>query len=91
MKDATALVSAVPAVAWDDPVARAGLDALPGETAVLEMAYGGVTPLAAAVRGRTERYADGLGMLVHQAVRAVALALGEAPPVPPLFRAARRH
>jgi shikimate dehydrogenase len=91
LKEATALVSAVPAFAWDDPAARAGLDSLPRETAVLEMAYGGLTPLAAAVRGRAARYADGLGMLVHQAVRAVALALGEAPPVSPLFRAARRR
>jgi hypothetical protein len=28
-------------------------------------------------------------MLVHQADRAVELALGESPPLPPLFRAAR--
>ena len=60
------------------------------DTAVLEMAYGGLTPLAAEVRVRTSLYADGLGMLVHQAARAVELALGEAPPLPPLFRAARR-
>ena len=34
---------------------------------MLEMAYGAETPLARAVRGRARRYADGLGMLVHQA------------------------
>jgi shikimate dehydrogenase len=85
---ATALVSAVPAAAWDARASRP-LRALGRETAVLEMAYGGLTPLGAEVRGRTARYADGLGMLVHQAARAVELALGEAPPLPPLFRAAR--
>ena len=42
------------------------------------MAYGGLTPLGAEARARTTRYADGLGMLVHQAARAVELALGEA-------------
>jgi shikimate dehydrogenase len=86
---ATALVSAVPAAAWDAP-ALGGLEALGRDTAVLEMAYGGVSPLAAAVRGRAPRYADGLGMLVHQAARAVELAVGRAPPMAPLFRAARR-
>jgi shikimate dehydrogenase len=85
---ASALVSAIPAAGWDAGTLDA-LRALGRETAVLEMAYGGLTPLGAAARGRTGRYADGLGMLVHQAARAVELALGEAPPLPPLFRAAR--
>jgi shikimate dehydrogenase len=89
LADASALVSAVPAAAWDEATRRP-LRALGRETAVLEMAYGGLTPLGAEARGRTGRYADGLGMLVHQAARAVELALGEAPPLPPLFRAARR-
>jgi shikimate 5-dehydrogenase len=53
------------------------------------MAYGGETPLAAALRGRPARYADGLGMLVHQAAHAITLALGEAPPLAPLFAAVR--
>jgi shikimate dehydrogenase len=87
---ASALVSAVPAAAWNAPT-RHPLRSLGRDTAVLEMAYGGVTPLAAEVRARTARYADGLGMLVHQAARAVELALGQAPPLPPLFRAARRR
>jgi len=87
---ATALVSAVPAAAWDAE-ALAGLRTLARETAVLEMAYGAVSPLAAAIRGRAPRYADGLGMLVYQAARAVELALGQAPPPAPLFRAARRQ
>jgi shikimate dehydrogenase len=83
------LVSAVPAVAWAADDARTGLDALLGEAAVLEMAYGSVTPLAEAARARTARYADGLGMLVHQAAHAITLALGTTPPLPPLFAAVR--
>jgi shikimate dehydrogenase len=84
---ADGLISAVPAAAWTD--ASAGLEALTRKTAVLEMAYGATTPLATAARARTKRYADGLGMLVHQAARAVELALGKSPPRPPLFRAVR--
>jgi shikimate dehydrogenase len=83
------LVSAVPAAAWAPDDARAGLDALARESAVLEMAYGSVTPLAEASRAHTDRYADGLGMLVHQAAHAITLALGTKPPLPPLFAAVR--
>jgi shikimate dehydrogenase len=83
------LISAVPAAAWQDDTSRAGLDALGRDTAVLEMAYGNATALAAAVRGRAARYADGLGMLVHQAAHAIMLAVGTTPPLPPMFRAAR--
>jgi shikimate dehydrogenase len=84
------LVSAVPAAAWAPDDARAGLDALARDTAVLEMAYGSITPLAEAARARTDRYADGLGMLVHQAAHAIKLAIGKAPPLPPLFEAVGR-
>jgi shikimate dehydrogenase len=88
---ADALVSAVPAAAWADEVARDGLEAMSGNVAVLEMAYApSESPLAAAVRTHTQRYADGLGMLVHQAARAIQLAVGKAPPIEPLFEAARR-
>jgi shikimate dehydrogenase len=90
LEGADALVSAIPAFAWAEGDARGGLEGLARGAAVLEMAYGAPTPLAEAVRSRTRRYADGLGMLVHQAARAVELALGEKPPLPPLFRAARR-
>ena len=86
---ADVLVSAVPAAAWASDDARAGLDALTRSTAVLEMAYGATTPLADAVRARTDRYADGLGMLVHQAAHAITLALGTKPPLAPLFAAVR--
>jgi shikimate dehydrogenase len=88
LRGATALVSAVPAAAWDEDT-LAGVRELGRETAVLEMAYGAETPLAAAVRPLTPRYADGLGMLVHQAARAFALACDKTPPLPALLRAAR--
>lgn len=86
---ATALISAVPAAAWDDPATAAGLERLERSTAVLEMAYGGTTPLALLTRERSSRYQDGLPMLVHQAARAVELVAGTLPPAAPLLHAAR--
>jgi shikimate dehydrogenase len=86
---AAALVSAVPAAAWEDAARRAGLSALAADTVVLEMAYGAETPLARAVRPTVRHYADGLGMLVHQAARAIELATGKAPPIKPMLRAVR--
>jgi shikimate 5-dehydrogenase len=80
----------VPAVAWQGDEARAGLRGLDRGAAVLEMAYGATTPLATAARDRVARYQDGIPMLVHQAARAVELALGERPPAEPLLKAARR-
>jgi shikimate dehydrogenase len=87
---ATGLISAVPAAAWQDSDARAGLRGLGRGAAVLEMAYGATTPLATAARDHVARYQDGIPMLVHQAARAVELALGEKPPAAPLLKAARR-
>lgn len=91
LASANVLVSAVPAVAWDDEDARAGLAALPRGAAVLDMAYGAsATALIRAVRRKTTRHQDGLAMLVHQARRAVQLALRRRPAVEPMLRAARR-
>jgi len=91
LEGARALVSSVPAAAWAEPAAMASVEAIDRDTAVLEMAYGGSGPsaLGRAVRGRVARYADGLGMLVHQAARSIELAVGESPPLAPLFTAAR--
>jgi shikimate dehydrogenase len=86
---ADALISAVPAAAWQDEQACAGLRGLPRTAAVLEMAYGATTPLATMARDRVARYQDGIPMLVHQAARAVELALGKLPPAAPLLKAAR--
>lgn len=89
LPEAHLLVSAVPAAAWEDEALRAALSALPRGAAVVEMAYGGQSPLAGAVRARTPRYQDGLPMLVHQAARAMKVALRKAPPVEALFRAVK--
>jgi shikimate dehydrogenase len=86
---ATALISAVPAAAWQDPSTAEGLEQLDRSTAVLEMAYGDSTPLGQLSRARTSRYQDGLPMLVHQAARAVELVAGRLPPAAPLLKAAR--
>jgi shikimate dehydrogenase len=86
---AEALISAVPAAAWQSEEACAGLRGLARTAAVLEMAYGATTPLANVARDRVARYQDGLPMLVHQAARAVELALGKLPPAEPLLKAAR--
>jgi shikimate dehydrogenase len=87
---AAALVSSVPAAVVAPGEATAGFEALAPTTAVLEMAYGDPTPLAAFVRARRAPYQDGLPMLVHQAARAVELVLGKLPPFAPMMRAARR-
>jgi shikimate dehydrogenase len=89
LEGAEALISAVPAAAWQDEEAQAGLRGLHRRAAVLEMAYGSATPLAKAARDHVARYQDGLPMLVHQAARAVELALGKKPPAGPLLKAAR--
>lgn len=89
LSTADVVVSAVPAVAWNDAAVRGWLEALSPDAAVLEMAYGGPSALAEAARQAGARYADGLGMLVHQAARAIELAVGRKPPLPPLFAAVR--
>jgi len=87
--DADLLISAVPAVAWEDPLLLNAVKALPKTAAAIEMAYGSRSPLSLAVRKRTPRYQDGLPMLVHQAAHAVKVALRKQPPTEPMFRAAR--
>ena len=83
------LVSAVPAHAWEERDLAKALKALPKAAAVVEMAYGKVSPLAVAVRRHTPRYQDGLPMLVHQAAFALRLALRKPPPLDAMFVAAR--
>lgn len=89
LSGAHGLVSAVPASAFSDPAAAAGLESLSRGAVVVEMAYGGPSPLSLLVRSRGARYQDGLPMLVHQAARAVELVTGRLPPAAPLLRAAR--
>ncbi len=70
-----------PALAVD--VAR-----LPADAVVTDLVYVPVrTPLIAAADARGLRTADGLGMLLHQAVRGFALWFGTTPAVTPELRA----
>ncbi|HEY0715189.1 MAG TPA: hypothetical protein VGF45_21090, partial [Polyangia bacterium] len=73
LSDASALISSVPAEVFASPEATAGLEALPKKAVVLEMAYGGTTPLAEFCKriGAGRRYQDGIPMLVHQASRTI--------------------
>jgi shikimate dehydrogenase len=55
---------------------------LPGHAIVADLVYVPVlTPLVAAAKARGLRAADGLGMLLHQAVRGFALWFGKTPEV----------
>jgi shikimate dehydrogenase len=64
------------------------LAALPADAVVADLVYAPlVTPLLAAARARGLQTADGLGMLLHQAVRGFALWFGQTPQVTPALRA----
>ena len=61
---------------------------LPSHAVVAELVYVPLeTPLLAAAQGRGLRTADGLGMLLHQAVRGFELWFGRRPDVTPELRA----
>ena len=61
---------------------------LPSHAVVADLVYVPLeTPLLAAARGRGLKTADGLGMLLHQAVRGFELWFGERPEVTPELRA----
>jgi shikimate dehydrogenase len=61
---------------------------LPSQAVVADLVYVPlVTPLLAAARARGLRTADGLGMLLHQAVRGFELWFGRRPEVTPELRA----
>jgi shikimate dehydrogenase len=62
--------------------------ALPESAVIADIVYAPlVTPLLAAARSRGLRTADGLGMLLHQAVRGFSLWFGVKPDVTPELRA----
>ena len=61
---------------------------LPPQAVVADLVYVPLqTPLLSAARGRGLRTADGLGMLLHQAVRGFELWFGQRPAVTPELRA----
>jgi shikimate dehydrogenase len=61
---------------------------LPSQAVVADLAYVPLqTPLLAAARARGLKTADGLGMLLHQAVRGFELWFGQRPEVTPELRA----
>jgi shikimate dehydrogenase len=64
------------------------IDSLPPHAIVADLVYVPLqTPLLAAARARGLRTADGLGMLLHQAVRGFELWFGRRPSVTPELRA----
>jgi shikimate dehydrogenase len=64
------------------------LDLLPDQAVVADLVYVPLdTPLLAAARARGLRTADGLGMLLYQAVRGFELWFGQRPEVTPELRA----
>lgn len=64
------------------------LDLLPAQAVVADLVYVPLeTPLLAAARARGLRVADGLGMLLYQAVRGFELWFGRRPEVTPELRA----
>lgn len=70
------------------PPLKLGVERLPQHAVVADLVYVPlVTPLIAAARARGMRTADGLGMLLYQAVRGFSLWFGVTPEVTPELRA----
>jgi shikimate dehydrogenase len=70
------------------PALEIDLNPLPSHAVVADLVYVPLqTPLLAAARGRGLKTADGLGMLLHQAVRGFELWFGQRPAVTPELRA----
>jgi shikimate dehydrogenase len=70
------------------PAPAIDLGRLPGHAVVADLVYAPlVTPLIRAAKARELRVADGLGMLLHQAVRGFAIWFGKTPAVTAELRA----
>ncbi len=88
LADATLLVNTTTLGMQGQPALAIELARLPGQTIVADLVYAPVlTPLLAAANARGLRTADGLGMLLYQAVRGFALWFGKTPAVTPELRA----
>lgn len=69
------------------PALEIDVGLLPAQATVADLVYVPLdTPLLTAARGRSLRTADGLGMLLHQAVRGFELWFGRKPEVTPELR-----
>ncbi len=88
LKDAGLLVNTTSLGMKGQPDLTIDLTALPPTAVVADLVYVPlVTPLLAAAAARGLRTADGLGMLLHQAVRGFELWFGQRPHVTPALRA----
>ena len=86
--DAALLVNTTTLGMQGQPALPVDLARLPDHAVVTDLVYVPVrTPLIAAAMTRALRTADGLGMLLHQAVRGFALWFGATPAVTPELRA----
>lgn len=88
LSHATLLVNTTTLGMHGQPVLAIDLARLPGQAIVADLVYAPVlTPLLAAANARGLRTADGLGMLLYQAVRGFALWFGKTPAVTSELRA----
>ncbi len=88
LADAGLLVNTTTLGMHDQPELAIAVERLPPDAIVSDLVYVPlVTPLLAAAKARQLRTADGLGMLLHQAVRGFALWFGQTPEVTPELRA----
>jgi shikimate dehydrogenase len=86
--DAGLLVNTTMLGMHGQPDLEIAVDRLPAHAIINDLVYVPlVTPLLAAARARRLRTADGLGMLLHQAVRGFALWFGQKPEVTGELRA----
>ena len=86
--DAALLVNTTTLGMQGQPALTIDVARLPGHAIVADLVYAPVrTPLLAAAQARELRTADGLGMLLHQAVRGFSLWFGKTPAVTPELRA----
>ena len=88
LADAALLVNTTTLGMQGQPGLPVDLARLPADAVVADLVYVPVrTPLITAANARALRSADGLGMLLHQAVRGFALWFGTTPAVTPELRA----
>ncbi len=82
LEDSALLINATTLGMAGQPGLAVALERLPGRAVVADLVYVPLqTPLLAAAKARGLRTADGLGMLLHQAVRGFTLWFGKKPDV----------